>query len=210
MNRTYLVLPWALGLAACATTTISRAPAEMLELFAALKSDGAMELEFTRDGTFLDMEAEIPLTSVPETVRSSVEAAFPGAELTAAELELQSGAWTFEVAFTTNLSGSDGPMQAVVTPGGQILETERELPPRLWPESVLAAAEDALPGTTLVSVDVVSATDVEDRYHVKSERDGAKYKVTVTASGVVLSRVREVPAELEIPLPGEDDDAGRR
>ncbi|MEM8712472.1 MAG: hypothetical protein AAGG01_16080 [Planctomycetota bacterium] len=182
----------------------------MIELLDALKSDGAMELEFARDGTFLDMEAEIALASVPEAVRSSVEAAFPGAELSTAELELQSGEWTFEVGFVAGVGGDGGKVQAVVTPGGAILETERELPDRLWPEEVLRAAEAALPGTTLVSVDVISASGVEDRYHVKSERDGARFKVTVTASGEVLGRVREVPAEIEIPLPLIEGEEQRR
>lgn len=184
-----------IALSACATSPDPRAPGELVELFDQLAPDGALEIEFERDGRFGDLEAEVPVDTVPDFVRAAVDAAHPGARIVAAEREFQDGAWTWEVGF----EDGDGGVQVVVDGTGAILETERELSPSEAPEAVLRAAERAIPSSNLVSLDVVTSESAEE-YHVKRERGGARYKVVLTPEGAVLRRVREARAEIEIPV----------
>lgn len=199
MNRSALAsLAALLALASCSSSSTATAPAELIPLFDQLAPEGAMELEFDRDGRFGDLEAEVPVESVPAIVRDAVAQAHPGVELTGAEREVQGGEWTWEVGFEEEGRG----VQVVVSDDGDLLETERELEASEAPAEVLRAAEGAVPSSTLASVDVVTSAS-GDEYHVKRERDGARYKVVLTSTGEVLRIVREARAEIEIPVSTE-------
>ncbi|MEM9379744.1 MAG: hypothetical protein AAGB93_07310 [Planctomycetota bacterium] len=200
MTRTPLHLVALLGtaLASCAAPgapPAPTAPPELVLLFDQLAPDGALELEFDRHGRFGDMEAEVSVALVPEVVREAVARAHPGVELTSAEREFQSGAWTWEVGFEEEGRG----VQVVVSDAGELLETERELEPWETLDEVLVAAEATLRYSTLVSVDHVTSASGEE-YHVKRELQGARYKIVVTPKGEVLRTLREARAEIEIPV----------
>ena len=90
-------------------------------------------------------------------------------------------------------------IQAVIGEDGRLLETEEPISLVDAPASVIAASMVLLPASTLASVDRVEGPD-GIRYHVKRVRDGARYKVVLRADGTVLRAVREIPAEIEIPL----------
>lgn len=198
MIRPALFAVAALPLAACAASGDGQAPAALVELYDQLASDGSMELELSRDGTFLELEAEVPVEDVPPFVREAAEARFPGITLTGAEREVQGGEWTWEVKFV-----HDGrAMELVVDGDGNVLETERELRPSEAPVAVLSASETVVPNSRFVSVESVESVDSAEGtvYHVKRDREGARYKVVLDESGAVLRAVREARAEIEIPL----------
>jgi hypothetical protein len=191
---TALPLVLAAGLLpACAST--DRVPGRLLTLLDDVRADGAVEIELDRDGTYRDLEAEIAVERVPAPVVSALVAAFPGARITGAEREWQDGAWTFELAFRVGGRA----IQAVIGEDGRLLETEEPISLVDAPASVIAASMVLLPASTLASVDRVEGPD-GIRYHVKRVRDGARYKVVLRADGTVLRAVREIPAEIEIPL----------
>ncbi|MEC8494169.1 MAG: hypothetical protein VXZ39_04560 [Planctomycetota bacterium] len=187
-----------LGLAAVllsACTSTDRVPDRLLALLDDARAGGAVEIELDRDGAFRDLEAEISIERVPVPIVSALVTAFPGAHITGAEREWQDGAWTFELGLLV-----DGrALQAVLDEDGRLLETEEPVPLVDAPASVVAASMVLLPASTLVSVDRVEGPEGV-RYHVKRVREGARYKVVTRADGAVLRAVREIPAEIEIPL----------
>ena len=183
------------ALAACAAPPAERAPAALTELYDALAADGALELELERDGTFVELEADVPVETLPPQVRAAALAAYPGVTLTGAEREVQRGVLSFEVKFTHEGRG----MELVIDEAGQVRETERELRASEAPLAVLQAAEAALPGSTLYSVESVTS-DAGTVYHVKREKAGARYKFILDPAGQMLRKVREARAEIELPL----------
>lgn len=184
-----------LPLAACAGPAAHTAPPELTTLYDEVATDGAMELELERDGTFLELEADVPVDRVPATLMDAFRTAFPDGRPTGAEREVQDGVWTWEVKF---VSGGRA-MEVVLDEGARILEVERELTTAEAPAAVLSASEAAIPGSVFVSVESIEAAG-GTTYHVKRTRGEARFKVVLAPDGAVLRKVREVVAELEIPL----------
>lgn len=182
-----------LMLVACAGP--ERAPSSLVELYDMTAHDGAMEIEFDRDGNFLEIEADVPVETVPESLRRITRLAHPDAVVTGAEREVQGDTWTWEIKFT---SGGRA-MEIVLDEQGNVLETERELERDEAPSEVLEASRRAIPDSSFLSVEVIKSEDALT-YHVKRQRGGARYKIVLSANGVVLRKVRETTAEIEIPL----------
>lgn len=185
----------ALTLAACSGTQSWRAPSDLVELYDTGDPAGLIEIELDRDGTLREIEADVQLTSLPRPILEAAARAFPEARFTGAEREFQGDVRGWEVKF--ELDGLDG--EVVLDEAGNVRETERELRVEDAPAVVLTASEAAIPDSELVSVEIITHGD-ESTYHVKRERDGARYKVVVAPSGAVLRKVREARAEIEIPL----------
>lgn len=184
-----------LPLTACNAVGGHSAPPELTTLYDEVAMDGAMELELERDGSFLELEADVPLDRVPDTLMAAFRAAFPDGRPTGAEREVQDGVWTWEVKF---VSGGRA-MEIVLDEGARILEVERELTTAEAPAAVLAASERAVPDSVFVSVESIEAGG-GTTYHVKRTRGEARYKIVLAPDGTVRRKVREVLAEIEIPL----------
>ena len=185
----------ALALTACSSTDEWKAPAVLVELYDMGDPAGLIEMELDRDGTLREIEVDVPLTALPRPVLDAAAKAFPGARFTGAEREVQAGVRGWEVKF--ELDGLGG--EVVTDDAGNVRETERELREADVPAAVLAASATAIPGSVLVSTEVIES-EGERSFHVKRKRDGASYKVVLTPAGEVVRKVREARAEIEIPL----------
>jgi uncharacterized membrane protein YkoI len=174
---------------------LGRVPRELVELYDAARPDGVIEIELDRDGAIREMEAEVPLDSVPPAVLTSARRRYPDAEVTGAEREITKEGAGWEVKLRQR--GRD--MEVIFDDAGKVLEFERSMDPAEAPAAVMRAAEQAFPGMTLKSVEIVEHIGTI-LYHVKFERDGATYKAILTPEGRVTRRVREQRAEIEIPL----------
>lgn len=193
MNTKYALAFAPLALAACSAP--ERAPKTLVELYDLTAPDGAMEIEFERDGSFRELEADVPIETVPDHLRRVTRLAYPDAVITGAEREVQLGTWLWEIKFT---SGGRA-MEVVLDEEGNVLETERELLTEEAPMEVIEASRRAIPDSTLLSVEIIKSDDALS-YHVKRQRGAARYKIVLAANGKVLRKVREMTAELEIPL----------
>ena len=192
-------------LGACATTDdmsetghasrLGHVPRELVALYDAARPDGVIESELERDGAIREMEAEVPLDSLPPAVTASARQRYPDAELVGAERELTQEGAGWEVKLRQG--GRD--MEVIFDEAGKVLEFERAMDPAEAPAAVMRAAEAAFPGGKLKSVEIVEHLGTI-LYHVKFEREGASYKVVLTPEGSVTRRVREQRAEIEIPL----------
>ena len=90
-------------------------------------------------------------------------------------------------------------VELVFSEDGRILEIERELRRAEVPFSVLATVDQVVPGGTFTSVEIIHRGR-HTEYHVKKERDGARFKVVTTSNGNLIRVVREIRAEIEIPI----------
>ena len=188
-------------LAGCASHGAGRVPGEFVELYDQALPSGVIEIELERSGALREIEADIPVHALPAAVADAVRSGNPGVVFTGAERELRGGREAWEVKFA-----HQGRAQEWVVDGaGNLVETERELRRDEVPAAVVPASERALPDSTLVSVEEVqahraAAGEIGTTYHVKRARDGASYKLVLTADGGLVRAVREQRAELEIPL----------
>ncbi|MEO0660519.1 MAG: PepSY-like domain-containing protein [Planctomycetota bacterium] len=189
------VLALAASCASAPSAPAGRAPAALVQLYDQLAPDGMMEVEFDRDGNFLEMEADVPVESVPDVLIRSTRATYPDADITGAEREVQGDEWTWEIKFR---SGGRS-MEVVLDDAGNVLETERELTADEAPAAVISASEGAVPRSGFLSVERITGPNSEV-FHVKRQRGTARYKVVLDADGRVLRKVREAVAEIEIPV----------
>lgn len=184
----------ALGLTGCGG--LGSVSPKLVELYDIAAPGGVIELELERDGTIIEMEADIPVSALPDVVREAALKKSPGAQITGAEREFNARGAAWEVKL--NFAGRD--WEYVIDEEGAILEVEKELRRSEAPQAVLAAAKGAVPGGVFRSVEVISKHDGATEYHVKSSIAGVSYKVVLTSSGDVIRKVREHKAEIEIPL----------
>jgi uncharacterized membrane protein YkoI len=191
MKKTILLL--ALGvLAACAT---SKLPAELIELYDMGMPNGWMEIEAERDGTILELEADIEVSELPPAVLETAKKALPGGTVTGAEYEIVGKTRAYEVKMSKGGRG----YEFVVSPEGKLVESEKEITSGDAPKGVVAAGVAAVKGSAFKSVEEIERDGVKT-YHVKVTRGGASYKIVLSADAQVLRAVREAKAEIEIPL----------
>ena len=200
MKNIALALCGCLTIAACSSTEgggdYGRVGPAVVKLYDMVADDGAMELEIDRNGTIFEAEADIEPASVPQRVMEAARAAAgPGAVVTGAEVEYGDRGRTWEVKFERAGVG----MEFVVDATGRILEQERSLLPSEAPAAVLSNGMSAVPGT-FRSIEILKIGEDMVQYHVKTVSGSAHYKVVLDGEGNVLRAVREVRAEIEIPL----------
>ena len=191
-----LALCLGIALAACSTPGDAALPSQLVRLYDEAAPAGLLEIEADRNGTILELEAEIPTSALPEAVVAAAREQLPGAEIVGAEHEFVGDLEGYEVKMRSD--GVD--YELVLDLDGVLLEKEVAMEPADAPSAVMEGARAAVSGGELKSVERVERTG-ETEYHVKFQRDGASYKVVLRPDGSVLRRVREARAELEIPLP---------
>ena len=200
-TRTAIAL-WTLSplvalLAGCRSEGIGTAPESLVELYDATAPGGGMEIELERNGAIVEMEADVAISELPPPVLEAALAKAPGALITGAEREVNAEGEMWEVKLWHG--GRD--WEFVVDDDGRVHETEMKLHRFEWPLSILAAADAAVPGGYTKSVEVLEHREHGTSYHVKKEVHGASYKIVLGPDGAVQRKVREQPAEIEIPLP---------
>jgi len=182
-------------LSSCASSGgLGQVPAGTVELYDMCAPAGLMEIELARDGTVLEMEADVSPADLPPAVRDAALERLPGASITGAEREIHTDGRFWEV----KLTHESREWEVICDDAGRVVETEQELRRDEAPAPVLEAADAAVAGS-FKSVELIEGRS-GTCYHVKKERDGASYKIVLSPEGKVLRKVREQRAELEIPL----------
>lgn len=177
------------------TSCSSLGGSDLVELYDVASSEGVIEMELGRNGTFLEMEAEIAVAMLPDFARAAALDRAPGAQITGAEREFRSGGRAWEV----KLIHEGRAWEIIVDEEGEVVEVEKELQRSEAPAAVLEAADRAIDGGSFRSVEVIERGE-EREFHVKKTREGASYKIVLAPDGTVLRKVREQRAEIEVPL----------
>lgn len=178
---------------ACATGI----PSRVVDLARDTKPGGSFFIEFDAEGKVLGADAEVDVAQLPPALVAAANAAYPGGEVIGAEKEFSGGETVWEVV--KRIDGRT--WEILVDEEGAIIGGEEALARAAWPAKVVAAAEAATGGGTLVAVERVWGPEAwgGEAYHVKIELDGDSLRVGVSEAGAVVRVVRRIPGQVRVP-----------
>ena len=157
-----------------------------------------LEIQVDHAGNRTEVEYHILPDAVPEAVRKAMDELHPGGPFIGAEKEFENGVLYYEL--TREVDGFE--VEAMFTPSGSLHSEEIAVAADTVPDVVKAGVSAAYPGGTVKVWEEIRGSKRElKEYHVKLTDGGLNYKVVVTLGGTVARAVREVPAEVEVPVP---------
>jgi len=122
-----------------------------------------------------DGETEIKVAELPDAARAAVTKLVPAANVKKVIKESDEGITTFEIEYTDGSTACS----IVVSPAGDVLETERGIGQDKVTAAAMAALKKEFPGATLGDAMLVTKTYFE----VVVTIDGKKHEVKVDAAG---------------------------
>jgi Putative beta-lactamase-inhibitor-like, PepSY-like len=156
-----------------------------------------LEVQVDKSGRHTEVEYHIPPSEVPGPVRQAMDQLHPGGPYEDAEREWDGGKLYYELARRVN--GLE--VEAMFSPDGKLHSEELQVPMNKVPEAVRTAAMASLSGAQATMWEEIRNSKREVvEYHVKMSRGTDKYKLMLSTSGKLLGMVREVPAEIEVPV----------
>jgi len=157
-----------------------------------------IEMQVGYDGAPKEIEYHILPEQVPDAVQKAMDDLHPGGAFTGAEKEYEGGVLYYEL--TREADGHE--IEAMFTPGGSLHSEEIAVSEENVPDAVKAAIAKTWPEGAVRTWEEIRDSKRElKEYHVKLTQDGMNYKVMVSPGGTVKSAVREVVAEIEVPVP---------
>jgi hypothetical protein len=159
---------------------------------------GGETLEMTLDdgGVVAETEFHVTFERLPEAVRRAADTELPGGTLLSCEKEYHGSTvyWEVEKLF------GDLKKEILFTSDGRVRITEFQISAGSAPRRVMESVERVVPGGDLTSVEEVTEGAVKT-YHVKKEANRIRYKLILAPDGKLLGKLREVQAEIEVPVP---------
>jgi len=156
----------------------------------------SVEVQMDRDGRLVEVEYHLAPDRVPANVREAMDALHPGGRATAAEKEYVGSTLYWEV--TKEIEGRE--VEALFLPDGTLHSEEVEVAAAGVPSAVQDAVRARLAGEVTKWEEIRDGERRLVEYHAKVTVADARYKLMVSAEGAVRAVVREVPAEIEVPL----------
>ena len=156
-----------------------------------------LEVQVDSSGHRKEIEYHISPDQVPAAVRKAMDQLHPGGPFDDAEKESEGSQLYYELSRKAN--GMD--IEAMFTPEGVLHSEEIQIPMSKVPEIVKDRAMASLPGAQATKWEEIRNSRREvTAYHVKMSRGSDKFKVMLTPDGKLEGKVREVPAEIEVPV----------
>lgn len=121
----------------------------------------------------------------------------PGGEFTGAERETNNGILYWELS--REVDGME--VEAMFLPDGTPHSQEIQVKADAVPEAVQKAAAAAVDGGTVnVWEEIKDGQGTLLEYHVKMSKGDEAFKVIISTDGKHLGSLREIPAEIEVPV----------
>lgn len=155
-----------------------------------------IEVSVDSNGRPLETEFHVSPDEVPAVVREAMDRLHPGGSATGAEKEYVGSSLYWEI--TKSVDGRE--VEAMFHPDGTLHSQELEVAADAVPDAVRSAVADTKLGDVTKWEEIRDAEGALVEYHVKLSSAGKNYKLRVAAAGTVLAVLREVPAEIEIPI----------
>lgn len=158
----------------------------------------SIEVQVDGSGAVREIEYHILPEEVPAAVHAAMDRLHPGGRATAAEKEYVDGRLHWEL--TKTVDGLE--IEAMFLPDGTLHSEEVQVREGSVPSAVRSAAR-GLAGFSPTAWEEIrdGARDLVE-YHVKGTRAGQKLKVSFAPDGAHLRTVREIEAEIEVPVEG--------
>jgi hypothetical protein len=156
-----------------------------------------LEVQVDKGGRHTEVEYHISPDSVPAAVRQAMDRLHPGGAFDDAEYETSHGKPYYELARKVN--GME--VEAMFTPDGELYSEEIQVPMSKVPEAARSRMMSAMAGGQATMWEEIRDGKREvTAYHVKMSRGGDKFKLMFKPDGALEGMVREVPAEIEVPV----------
>lgn len=155
-----------------------------------------IEMQVDREGRPVEIEYHITPDQAPAAVRAAMDKLHPGGRAVAGEKETVDGTLYWELS--KEVDGLD--VEAMFLPDGTLHSEEVEVRAASVPAAVRAAA------TARFGAELGTWEEIRDgdrklvEYHAKGTKGGKNYKLRLGLDGAFLGMVREVPAEIEVPV----------
>jgi hypothetical protein len=161
----------------------------------------ALAVELDAAGRPVEMEFEVPIEDTPAEVRAAMEALHPGGGVDSAEREItmEGASWAEYWELSKEVDGRE--VSAKFEPSGKLVKEEFEVPAEDVPEVVREAAARVLGDAEVEWEAEYDATGVLTEYEVDAEVDGQALELSIAPDGTVLAMNREIPADIQVPLP---------
>ncbi|MCR9243509.1 MAG: hypothetical protein NXI31_00650 [bacterium] len=155
-----------------------------------------LETSVDGDGAVTEIEYHIAPNLVPTAVRGAMSELYPDVTFERAEYEVRSGETLYELV--TAVEGRS--VNAMFHEDGRLHTLEVEIDPESEP-AITRTVMRAWPGCTIEAVEQVrDGEQLIVGYHVDITSRERAIKVTVDRSGQVTAAVREIAAEVEVPI----------
>lgn len=156
-----------------------------------------LEVQVDATGRHTEVEYHIAPEQVPVAVRKAMDQLHPGSAFDDAEKESHRGKVYYELSRKVNGMA----VEAMFLPDGSLYSEEIQIPMSRVPEVVRSHALSSLSGAQATKWEEIRNAKREvTAYHVKLSRGGDKYKAMLSPEGKLEGIVREVPAEIEVPV----------
>lgn len=156
-----------------------------------------LEVQVDKAGRYTEVEYHIAPDEVPAAVRAAMDKMHPGGPFEDAEREMDGGKLYYEL--TRRVGGME--VEAMFSPDGMLHSEEIQVPMNKVPEAVRSRAMSSLSGGQVTKWEEIRNDKREIvEYHVKMSRGGDKFKLMFSTDGQLKGMVREVPAEIEVPV----------
>ena len=184
----WLILVPAILLAGCATTSFDADAAA---------TANSLEFRILEDGSVAEIEYHVGVERVPPAVHAGWKRLYGEVAPTAAEMEVADGESFYELA--ASMGGRK--VEAMFRPDGALHELEIEVPVDEVPERVRAAVAAAYPNGALKAWEVIQDAGQQPvSWHAKLTDGGRELKLNVTPAGMIDKVLREMAAEIEVPV----------
>jgi hypothetical protein len=154
-----------------------------------------LEVQVDGGGHYAEVEYHISPDSVPAAVRKAMDQLHPGGAFEDAEYETSKGKPYYELARKVN--GME--VEAMFTPAGVLHSEEIQIPGSKVPEAVRSRAT-SWGGQVTMWEEIRDEKREVTGYHAKVTRGADKFKLMFEPGGALEGAVREVPAEIEVPV----------
>lgn len=155
-----------------------------------------VEAQLDGDGMLVEVEYHTAPSNVPASIHAAMNELYPDGNATAAEKEFVGGELFWEL--TKNMNGKK--IEAMFHADGRLHSEEIEVDTNTVPRAVQDAARGFAPGATARWEIIRDSARELVEYHAKLTKGGKKYKLLVGLDGKLLRVVREINAEIEVPL----------
>ncbi len=157
----------------------------------------SVELEMNATGGVVAIEYHVTPELVPESIHAAMNALHPGGRVVAGEREMVGGELFWELS--KEIDGRE--VEVMFRLDGTLASEELEVAANDVPETARTAVEALMDGRITTWEEIRDGERNLVEYHAKIEASGRRFKVAVGADGAVRSVAREIPAEIEVPVP---------
>lgn len=155
-----------------------------------------LELQVDEAGRAVEYEYHVDPGTVPRNVHEAMDALHPGGKATAAEKEYVGDQLYWELS--KEIGGLE--VEAMFLPDGTLYSEEVQVAASAIPAAVSAGLASGFGGKVKVWEEIRDGERQRVEYHAKVDKDGKAYKVVLSLAGDVELVVREIQAEIEVPV----------